>query len=139
METFFLEILSPERNFYSGECLSVTLPISDGLIGIMAHHSPLTAVLCDGEVSFLKPDGERIICAVASGMADVADNKVCILCQSVVSPDEIDEREERKIAEEAKLRLASKQSLKEYKLWQLTYNQAASRLKIKSQLTDMNN
>ena len=36
---FQLEILTPERAFYRGECISVIVPVSDGMLGIMANHT----------------------------------------------------------------------------------------------------
>ena len=42
---FHLEILSPERRFYTGPCLSLVVPISDGMLGIMAGRAPLTAAI----------------------------------------------------------------------------------------------
>ena len=49
---FQLEILTPERAFYRGECISVIVPVSDGMLGIMANHTPMTAAITDGEVVF---------------------------------------------------------------------------------------
>ncbi len=138
MDTFFLEILSPERTFYAGECSSVVLPISDGMLGIMAHHAPLAAALQDGEIIFTKPDGEKVNCVVAKGIANVTDNHVSILCKSAIRPDEIDEEAERILAEEAKLKLKAEQSRKEYLLWQLSFNQALNRLKVKNKQTGVN-
>lgn len=130
MDTFYLEILSPERVFYKGECHSLVIPISDGMIGIMAHHTPLTAAIPDGEISFTKPDGERVICAVTRGMADVNDNRVRVLCESALTPDEIDTEAERREAETAKNELKKKQSHKDYLLWQFSFNKAVNRLKV---------
>ena len=44
---FQLEILTPERAFYRGECISVIVPVSDGMLGIMANHTPMTAAITD--------------------------------------------------------------------------------------------
>lgn len=131
MNTFYLEILSPKRAFYKGECRSLSMPISDGMLGIMANHSPLTAAIMDGEVHFTKPDGEDVVCAVTRGMADVSDNRVRILCESALAPDEIDERAERKSMEEALNELKKKQSRRDYLIWELSFKQAANRLKVK--------
>lgn len=131
MNTFHLEILSPERIFYTGDCQSLTLPISDGMIGIMAHHSPLTAAIPDGEITFTDSNGKMVVCAVTHGMADVADNCVTVLCESALYPHEIDEESERKAAQEAMLEMKSKQGKKDYILWQLSLNKAVNRLKVK--------
>lgn len=69
---FQLEILTPERAFYRGECISVIVPVSDGMLGIMANHTPMTAAITDGEVVFTLPDGSKIPCAVTQGMIDVS-------------------------------------------------------------------
>ena len=61
MKTFRLEILSPDRAFYRGDSVSLIIPISDGMMGIMAGHTPLTAAIVDGAVIFEKPDGERVV------------------------------------------------------------------------------
>ena len=52
-KAFHLEILSPERTFYNGDCVTLMVPISDGMLGIMAGHTPLTAAIVDGEADDL--------------------------------------------------------------------------------------
>ncbi|MGN0453218.1 MAG: ATP synthase F1 subunit epsilon [Ruminococcus sp.] len=131
MNTFHLEILSPERVFYTGECVSIVIPISDGMLGIMANHSPLSAAIPDGELSFTKPSGEKVICAVSNGIADVTDNRVRVLCETALSPDEIDADKERRDAEKATDEIKKKQSKVDYKLWQLSFNRSINRLKVK--------
>lgn len=138
METFYLEILSPTRTFYSGECVSLSMPISDGMIGIMAHHTPLCAAITDGEVDFTLPSGEEVACAVTRGMVDFTDNRAQILCESAIYIDEIDEDKEARLLEAAKLELSKNQSEKEYMLWQLFLNEAVSHLRIKNKQKDIN-
>ena len=72
MTPFHLQILAPERAFYDGDCVSLVVPISDGMLGIMAGRAPLTAALKDGEVIFTLPDGTRRSCAVTRGMLDIS-------------------------------------------------------------------
>ncbi len=132
MNTFHLEILSPEHAFYTGDCISIVLPVDDGMLGIMAHHTPLTAAIMDGEITFIKPDGEKINCVVTRGMVDVSKERVLVLCETAISPDEIDEEKERRAANEAMLKMKKKQSAKEYALWQLSLNKAVNRLKASS-------
>jgi len=131
MKTFHLEILSPDRAFYIGECVSMTLPFHDGIYGVMADHTPLTAAIVPGEVTFTKPDGERVVCAVSQGMADVENNRVRLLCESALSPDEIDEEAERREAEIAAEDMRGKQSYKEYMLSQIIFAKAVNNLRVK--------
>ncbi len=127
---FHLEILSPERAFYSGECVSLVVPISDGMLGIMYGRAPLTAAITDGEVVFTLPDGTRRVCAVADGMVDVSGD-VRILCESALAPEEIDAEEERRALEEARLALAERMAYKDYMLSQLAFARAFNNLRVK--------
>lgn len=131
MALFHLEILSPGRAFYVGDCRSLILPISDGMMGIMANHEPMTAAIPEGEVTFELPDGERRVCAVTLGMADVSGNRVKLLCESVLRPDEIDEEHERRRAEEAMAEMRKKQSHKDFMLSQIAFAKAVNNLRVK--------
>ncbi len=131
MTSFHLQILSPERPFYEGPCVSLVVPISDGMLGIQAHHVPLTAALTDGEVVFTLPDGTKRSCAVTRGMLDISRDNARILSESAVSPEEIDEEAERLAMQEAKLELSEKQGRKDYMLSQLAFARAFNNLKVK--------
>lgn len=133
--SFHLEILSPDRAFYVGDCLSLVIPISDGMLGIMAHHTPITAAIVDGEVTFTTPGGEKQVCAVTQGMLHVADNQVQLLCDSALRPDEINEEAERRRAEEALLQLREKQGHRDYVLSQLAFAKAVNHLRVKQHNT----
>ena len=131
MTNFRLDILSPERPFYSGDCLSLVVPISDGMLGIMAHHSPFTAAIMDGEVLFTLPDGSRRSCAVTRGIVDVSGNSVRLLCESALAPEEIDEEMERRAMQDAMLELSEKKGREDYILSQLAFARAFNNLKVK--------
>ena len=131
LKPFHLEILSPERMFYRGECLSLVVPISDGMLGIQAGRAPLTAAILDGEVLFTLPDGTRRVCAGADGMVDVSPGDARILCESALAPEEIDAEQERLAMEEARLALAERMAYKDYMLSQLAFARAFNNLRVK--------
>ena len=131
MTIFHLEILSPERTFYNGDCVSLVVPITNGMFGIQAHHEPVTAAIADGEVRFTLPDGSRRVCAVSGGMVDVSDNDARILCESALAPEEIDEAAARRELEEARLALSERMAYKDYMLTQLAFAQAFNKLRVK--------
>ncbi len=135
MRTFQLEILTPERVFYRGECVSLIIPITDGMLGIMANREPITASVTDGEGYYTKPDGEKILFSVSGGMIDVQVNKVTLLCDYALLPEEIDEEQERREAEKARSELAKKQSKRDYTLSKLMLSRAINNLKIKQKTT----
>ena len=131
MNTFHLEILSPERTFYNGDCVSLIVPIGNGMFGIQAHHAPVTAAIMDGEVTFTLPDGTKRYCAVSGGMVDVSDNDARLLCESVCAPEEVDELAARRELEEARIALSERMAYKDYVMTQLTFARAFNRLRVK--------
>lgn len=135
MNSFTLEILTPERTFFKGECVSLVLPITDGMLGIMAKRAPITASISCGEGSYTLPDGEKVVFSISGGMLEFAENHAELLCDSALLPDEIDEMRELEKAENARSELAKKQSRKDYLLSQITLSDAINNLKVKQKTT----
>lgn len=131
MRAFRLEILTPGRVFYRGECLSLIVPITDGMLGIMAHCEPITASLISGEAYYTNTEGEKILFSISDGMIDVENNTVKLLCEYALLPEEIDEERERKSADEARFAMMQKQSKREYMLSKLMLTNAVNNLKVK--------
>jgi F-type H+-transporting ATPase subunit epsilon len=131
MRDFELQILTPERPFYEGRCESITVPVSDGMLGIQAGHEALTAAVMDGEVAFSLPGGERRLCSVSRGLLDVSAENVRLICESALAPEEIDEERERRALEEARLQLAERRSRRDYMMTQLAFARAVNNLKVK--------
>ncbi len=131
MKTFMLEILTPEKPFFRGSCVSIMVPTSEGMMGIMAGRSPLTAAVTDGPITFSGEDGEKKICAVTRGMVSVSSKRVRILCESAVYPEEIDAEKERLKMQEAELEMRKRLSYEEYMVSKLAFAKAFNRLKVK--------
>lgn len=131
MKTFELEILTPERVFYRGECISLIVPITDGMLGIMANREPITASLTNGEAYYTKPDGEKILFSISGGMIDVEKNTAKVLCEYALLPEEIDEERERREAENARSELRKEQSKRDYMLSKLMLSNAINNIRVK--------
>jgi len=131
MTPFFLDILTPEKPFFKGECVSLVIPTTDGMMGIMAKHSPLTAAIHNGKIVFTLPSGEVRVCAVTRGMVSVSSSRVRVLCESAIDPSDIDIEAERLAMQEAELELRKKLSYEEYMASQLAFAKAINRLKVK--------
>ena len=50
MDTFPVRILAADRPFYEGPCLSLTIHVQDGEMGILAHHSSIVVAVVPGEL-----------------------------------------------------------------------------------------
>ncbi len=98
-----LEIVTPEKLAYSDEVDAVTLPGSEGELGILPHHAPLISMLGAGELRFRK-DGVEESFAIIGGFVQVRPDKVVVMAETADLAAEIDlerAQEARKDAERA--------------------------------------
>ncbi len=75
------EIITPDKELFSGETKAVTVPGIDGSLGILNRHAPLISALKKGRVKITTPDGEEIFFEVNGGVVEVNNNKVIILAE----------------------------------------------------------
>ncbi len=82
--TFRLHICSTERDFYEGDCASLSLPLSDGEIGLLAFHSPIAAAVVPGTLRFRLPkDGGVIHAKIGPGLVRFENNDALVLLESI--------------------------------------------------------
>lgn len=134
MSTFRLNIMASTRAFYSGEAEVVTVPTTEGSIGILAHHSNTIMAIVPGTLEFVAAgegtDGSRTLCAVSYGLLKVENNEVDILVETLETPDEIDVNRALKAEAKAKEALLQKRSHKEYMQANVDLARAMNRLKV---------
>lgn len=135
MEQFSVHILAADRTFYDGPCVSLTVPTSDGELGILAHHSPMIAAVQPGTLRYQAPGEEVRLAAVSPGMVKVEDNEVLVLVDSAERPEEIDAARAQREADEAMEAILQKKSIQEYQVAQGTLARALNRLRVKSNYT----
>ena len=89
---FALSIVTPSEILYEGQVSSVTLPASDGYLGVWANHAPMVAAMRPGVLAFNDVDNpdRGLLYAVGGGFCEVSDNKLSILVDSATDAGEID-------------------------------------------------
>lgn len=135
MNTFKLSILAMDRPFFEGDCISLVLPVTDGMLGIQANHPPITAAIVPGLVSFTLPDGTVRECVVSRGLFDISRNDPRLLCESVISPDDIEDEKLRRLMELAALDMEEANGHRDYVKSQIAFAQAFNKLKAKHNQT----
>lgn len=98
-KTFRLRVIAPERNFYEDDVEMIELNTTEGEIGILPEHIPLTTIVAPGILRIMK-DGEVREAALHDGFMEVQKHSVTILAESCEWPEEIDVNR----ANEAKIR-----------------------------------
>jgi F-type H+-transporting ATPase subunit epsilon len=126
-EKIHLEVVTPEKQLFSGEVDEVTVPSNEGCLGILPGHAPLLAKLGIGEISY-KIGGRTDFLSCSWGFVEVLPERVVVLAQNAELASDID----IKRAEEAKMRaeklLASKNSNIDFGRAELALLRAISRL-----------
>ncbi len=83
------EIVSQDRIVYQGNVDMVVLPGTNGMMGILPHHSPLLTTLQYGIITIRDGKDEKFF-TVAGGIAEIQPNKVTILADAAENVEEID-------------------------------------------------
>ena len=128
MNTFRLEMLTPERVFFSAEVAGLILESADGNVEILANHAPLVVGLTDGTIKILLVDGEKI-CACGGGFAMVKKETTTVLCQTLEWPEEIEYNRVQRAIERNTRKMKEAKSMAEYRLGKMNLVRAFARLR----------
>lgn len=104
---FICNIVTQERTVFSGEVKFVSLPGTEGRMGVLPNHSPLLTTLGFGEVVVRDTAGGAQFFAIGGGFAEVQPDHVIVLADSAEQAEEIDVER----AEQARTR--AEQAMKE--------------------------
>ena len=88
-KTFRLEIISPDRIFYTNDVLMVEYNTVEGEVGVYAEHIPMTQIIAPGRLIITEENGQRTA-ALLSGFVESTPDKVTILAEAVEWPQNID-------------------------------------------------
>src|SRR5215472_13124970 len=88
--TMHIEVVTAERELYSGEADIVTAPGSEGELGILPRHAALLTTLKVGQL-VVKLSGAEEPFFVSGGFLEVSNNSVTVLAETAEHAEEIDE------------------------------------------------
>jgi len=87
-ELIQFDIVSPERVLITSRAEMVTIPGSDGYMGIMAGHLPLITTLKPGMINVLK-EGKDERYFIQGGFAEVSASKLVVLADDATPYSEL--------------------------------------------------
>jgi F-type H+-transporting ATPase subunit epsilon len=126
-KTFNLEIITPTKTINEGEVEYLRAPSYDGLFGVKRGHANATMALDIGEIKVIK-NGIETYYSSSSGFADITNNTVEILVESIELSNEIDKSRAKNSADRAKNRLKDKTMDQDRSM--LSLQKALNRLKV---------
>ncbi len=103
-ELLTLEVATPVGLALKLDCESVAAPSVQGEFGVLPGHLPLLAALRSGIVKY-RVAGEDRFAAVGPGFVEAGPDKVLLLTDVFVRPEDVDAESVREELEEAESRL----------------------------------
>ena len=83
------ELVSPEKLLLSGEAEIVSIPGTEGDMGVLVNHSPVMTSLRTGMVEATMKDGTKQSFFVRGGFADVSPSTLTVLAEFAVPESEM--------------------------------------------------
>ncbi|MCI9189385.1 MAG: ATP synthase F1 subunit epsilon [Lachnospiraceae bacterium] len=104
---FLLRIITPDRVFYENRVEMVEFNTTEGEIGVLPGHIPMTVIVKPGILHISEAEGEKKA-ALHAGFAEILPESATILAEIIEWPGEIDEDRAKSARERAEKRLSSK-------------------------------
>jgi len=119
--TVHCDIVSAEREIYSGLVKMLVATGSLGDLGVPYGHAPLLTGLEPGPVRIVKDSGEEEIYYVSGGYLEVQPYHVTVLADTALRADDMDEAAAQQAKEEAQKQLTNQSG-------DIDYSKAATQL-----------
>ncbi len=80
---FQIEIVTPQKLYFSGEIESVTAPGDKGQFQVLRNHAPLLSSLTKGKVKLALADRSEQSFTITDGFFEVSNNKAILLTENI--------------------------------------------------------
>lgn len=130
-QTYRLDIITPERQFYSGMVEELVVDSPRGKMGVLAGHVPMVAAVSIGTIDIRDSEGRRLQCFTSDGFMEIRPGEVVVMAQTVEWPEEIDERRATEARVKAEEHLRQKRSIHEYRVASASLARAMARLRVR--------
>jgi F-type H+-transporting ATPase subunit epsilon len=127
--TVHVDIVSAEREIFSGLAEMIFAPAELGEVGISPRHAPLITKLNPGEVRVKVSDTESYPFYISGGLLEVQPHLVTILADTAIRAKDIDEAAALDAKAKAEEALADKSGKIDYATAQAELSQAVMQLR----------
>jgi len=128
--TIHCDIVSAEKELFSGRATMVVASGELGDIGVMPGHAPLLTRIKPGPIRILLDHGEEEIYYASGGYIEVQPGVVTVLADTVVRADDVDEAAALEAQERAERVLENRSDEFEYSVAAAQLAEAAAQLRV---------
>ncbi len=104
---FDVKIVTPERVFYEGKASMIEFNTTEGEMGVLKNHIPMTVIIEPGILTITEEERPRNA-ALHAGFAVINPDSVMILAEIIEWPEEIDENRAQEALKRAQDRISLK-------------------------------
>ena len=123
-----VDIVSAEREIFSGTASMVFAPALLGEVGIAPGHAPMLTMLGPGEVRVQQSDGKEVAFYISGGMIEVQPRVVTVLSDTAVRAEDLDEAAVMRAKEEAERQFHDREAKIDYASAQAQLAETAAQL-----------
>ncbi len=127
--TIHVDIVSAEKEIYSGKAEMVFAPLVTGEVGVLPRHAPLLARMKAGEVRVRTDNNEDLYFYVSGGLLEVQPYVVTVLADTALRAKDLDEAAALKAKERAEDALKNRQANIDYAKAQAELAEAVAQLR----------
>lgn len=128
--TLKLEIVTPEEKIYSEDVEMVTLPGSEGELGVYPNHVPVLTALKPGELRIVK-GGKQSAMAIGEGFVEIKGDSISILTDMAMQSEKIDIEAAEAAVARAQAAMKEDQSPEQLVAIQASLSKALTQLHVK--------
>jgi len=89
--TYYLDVVSAEKQMFSGWVQKIQVTGSEGELGIFPGHAPLLTAIKPGMVHIVKQHGEEEFIYLSGGILEVQPRVVTVLADTAIRGNDLDE------------------------------------------------
>ena len=128
--TLKLEIVTPDAKVFSEDVEMVTLPGSEGEMGIYPQHVPVVTQVVSGEL-IARKEGRDVHLAVGEGFVEITADRVAIMTDMAILAENIDEAKAEEARRRAEARMAEHLDVEEAAVVNAALAHSLAQLKVK--------
>lgn len=92
-----ISVVRPGKQPIKTEGIALQIPSYDGLLGIKPGRQSLLSILNPGIISITSENGQKTLFATSGGFAEVHNDVVSLLCDSIITTKEIPNTESEQV------------------------------------------
>ena len=121
--------MTPERVFYEGPVEMVEFNTTEGQIGVLPGHIPMTVIVAPGILKITEEEGTKEA-ALHAGFAEILPDRITILAEIIEWPDEIDENRAEAALQRARERLENRDAQTDWARAETALQRAIARIEV---------